>query len=308
VSLTELELEAASDQAEAVEQRLFDLGAASVEFGDAGDEPLFEPPPGAHPLWRAVRVKAIFTDSLRAEIAAAALAQDQLSARLTTVADQDWVRAGLAGLTRIHSGGDLWIVPSWEPLPEVERGVFVHLDPGLAFGTGSHPTTAMCLAALAEAPPLGQCVLDYGCGSGILAIAALKLGATCALGVDIDPQALQATRSNAERNGIGADTLETTSTGVEPPAGGLRPDSCQHPCRAPGGTRTDPGDSARGPGHVCCSRGCWIGRPTKSWQPIGMISTSASGRSGMAGSCSKGGGADDPRTRKRRPQPAAASA
>jgi ribosomal protein L11 methyltransferase len=221
VSLTELELEAASDQAEAVEQRLFELGAASVEFGDAGDEPLFEPPPGAHPLWRAVRVKAIFTDSLRAEIAAAALAQDQLSARLTTVADQDWVRAGLAGLTRIHSGGDLWIVPSWEPLPEVERGVFVHLDPGLAFGTGSHPTTAMCLAALAEAPPLGQCVLDYGCGSGILAIAALKLGATCALGVDIDPQALQATRSNAERNGIGADTLETTSTGVEPPAGGF---------------------------------------------------------------------------------------
>jgi len=221
VSLTELELEAAADQAEAIEHRLFELGAVSVEFGDAGDEPLFEPPPGAHPLWTAVRVRAIFTDSLRAEIATAVLAEDAASARLSAIAEQDWVRAGLAGLTRIHCGGDLWIVPSWEPLPDVAGGVFVHLDPGLAFGTGSHPTTAMCLAALAEAPPRGQRVLDYGCGSGILAIAALKLGAAYALAVDIDPQALQATRSNAGRNGIGPGALETVQPDAEPPVAGF---------------------------------------------------------------------------------------
>jgi ribosomal protein L11 methyltransferase len=92
----------------------------------------------------------------------------------------------------------------------------VHLDPGLAFGTGSHPTTAMCLAALAQAPPAGPAVLDYGCGSGILAIAALKLGAVSALAVDIDPQALQATRSNAGRNGIGADALDTAQPARSP--------------------------------------------------------------------------------------------
>lgn len=217
MSLAELELETAADHAEAIEHRLFELGAVSVEFGDAGDEPLFEPPPGAHPLWTAVRVRAIFTDGLRAEIAAAVLAENASLARLSAVADQDWVRAGLAGLTRIHCGGDLWIVPSWEPLPDVDGGVFVHLDPGLAFGTGSHPTTAMCLAALAQAPPRGQRVLDYGCGSGILAIAALKLGAASALAVDIDPQALQATRSNAGRNGIGPDALDILSPDTEPP-------------------------------------------------------------------------------------------
>jgi len=221
VSLTELQLEAASDQAEAIEQRLFELGAASVEFGDAGDEPLFEPPPGAHPLWTAVRLKALFTDDLRAEIAAAALAKYALPGTaipVSPIVDQDWIRAGLAGLTRIHCGGDLWIVPSWETPPKVDRGVFVHLDPGLAFGTGSHPTTAMCLAALAAAPPRGQHVLDYGCGSGILAIAALRLGAAYALGVDIDHQAVLATLENAARNDIEPGSLDALLSETEPAA------------------------------------------------------------------------------------------
>jgi len=217
VSLIKLEFDTSSSHAEAIEDKLFELGAISVEFGDAGNEPLFEPPLGAHPLWSAVRVRAIFTDSLRAEIAAVVTAKGPLSARLSRITEEDWVRVGLAGLTRIHSGGNLWIVPSWEPLPDVTGGIFVHLDPGLAFGTGSHPTTAMCLKALAEAPPRGQRVLDYGCGSGILAIAALKLGAAHALAVDIDPQALQATRSNAERNGIEADMLDTAQPGADPP-------------------------------------------------------------------------------------------
>jgi ribosomal protein L11 methyltransferase len=221
VSLTELELETGADQAETLEQQLFALGAVSVELFDAGDEPLFEPPPGAHPLWSAIRLKAIFVDALRAEIAAAALQAGRPAMpapHISAIAEQDWVRAGLAGLTRVHCGGKLWIVPSWEALPDVAGGVFVHLDPGLAFGTGTHPTTAMCLAALADAPPRGKRVLDYGCGSGILAIAAMKLGAAHALAVDIDPQALQATRSNAARNGINDAELETTLPDVEPPA------------------------------------------------------------------------------------------
>jgi ribosomal protein L11 methyltransferase len=212
VSLTELEVETGRAEAEALEDRLFELGAISVELFDAGDEPLFEPPPGTHPLWSALRIKAIFRDPLQAEIAAAAVQTaraEPVNLRLRGIEDQDWVRAGLAGLTRIHCGGPLWIVPSWEPLPETPDGVIVHLDPGLAFGTGSHPTTAMCLAALAARPPQGAHVLDYGCGSGILAIAALKLGAADALGIDIDPQALEATRANAERNGIDAGRLPT---------------------------------------------------------------------------------------------------
>jgi ribosomal protein L11 methyltransferase len=220
VSLTELELATGPEQAEALEEQLFALGAVSVELFDAGDEPLFEPPPGTHPLWSAIRLKAVFADRLQAAIAAAALHAARppgAAPRISSIAEQDWVRAGLAGLTRIHCGGKLWIVPSWEALPDVEGGVFVHLDPGLAFGTGTHPTTAMCLAALAETPPREQRVLDYGCGSGILAIAALKLGAARALGVDIDPQALQATRANAERNGITAAQLETTLADVAPP-------------------------------------------------------------------------------------------
>ncbi len=212
MSLTELEIETARTQADALEDQLFALGAISVELFDAGDEPLFEPPPGTHPLWAALRIKAIFRDPLQAEIAAAAVRAspaEPVNLRLQGIEDQDWVRAGLAGLTRIHCGGPLWIVPSWEPLPEVPDGIIVHLDPGLAFGTGSHPTTAMCLAALAAQPPQGAHVLDYGCGSGILAIAALKLGAADALGIDIDPQAVEATRTNAERNGIASSSLPT---------------------------------------------------------------------------------------------------
>jgi ribosomal protein L11 methyltransferase len=224
VSLTELEIETQGTEADRLEEQLFELGAISVELFDAGDEPLFEPPPGTHPLWSVIRIKAIFRDPLQAEIATAAMQTSgtpQATLRLRNVEDQDWVRTGLAGMTRIHCGGSLWIVPSWEPLPDDPDSVTVHLDPGLAFGTGSHPTTAMCLSALAARPPQGAHVLDYGCGSGILAIAALKLGAQRGLGVDIDPQALEATRRNAERNGILAGRLPTLLSGTDLEAAGF---------------------------------------------------------------------------------------
>ncbi|WP_024328275.1 50S ribosomal protein L11 methyltransferase [Thioalkalivibrio sp. ALR17-21] len=223
MSLAELECRAEPGDAEALEELLFELGAVSVELFDAADEPLFEPPPGTHPLWSDIRLKAVFSDRTAAELASASMLQrDPAPSELqvTDITDQDWVRAGLDGLEAIHCGGPLWIVPSWEEQPDVEDGVFVHLDPGLAFGTGNHPTTAMCLTALAEDPPRDLEVLDYGCGSGILAIAALKLGARHALGIDNDPQAVQATESNAAGNGIGGDRLQAGLTDHPLPEGG----------------------------------------------------------------------------------------
>ncbi len=215
MSLSELECQITPDQAEPLEDALFELGAVSVELFDAADEPLFEPPPGTHPLWSAIRLKAVFADSTQADLAAAALERQSSppeTIQVHAIEDQDWVRAGLDGLHAIHCGGPLWIVPSWEEEPETDDGVFVHLDPGLAFGTGNHPTTAMCLHSLALHPPRNQRVLDYGCGSGILAIAALKLGAREALGIDIDAQATQATRDNANANDIPTTALEVGLT------------------------------------------------------------------------------------------------
>ncbi|MBS3800796.1 MAG: 50S ribosomal protein L11 methyltransferase [Thioalkalivibrio sp.] len=224
MSLAELECQIPPEQAEPLEDALFELGAVSVELVDAADEPLFEPPPGTHPLWSTVRMKAVFADPTQADLAAAALQCHQPipeGIRVQSIEDQDWIRAGLDGLGAIHCGDSLWIVPSWEDEPALEEGTFVRLDPGLAFGTGNHPTTAMCLSALAARPPHGAEVLDYGCGSGVLAIAALKLGARHALGIDIDAQAVQATRSNADSNAIAARDLEVELTGHPVPEAGF---------------------------------------------------------------------------------------
>ena len=224
MSLAQLECQITPEQAEPLEDTLFELGAVSVELFDAADDPLFEPPPGTHPLWSSVRLRAVFTDRTQADLAAAALERQQPapdSIQVEAIEDQDWVRTGLEGLGAIHCGGPLWIVPSWEADPETEDGVIVRLDPGLAFGTGNHPTTAMCLTALAHQPPRDQDVLDYGCGSGILAIAALKLGARHALGIDIDEQALQATRSNAIGNDIPEAQLDVGLTDHPVPEAGF---------------------------------------------------------------------------------------
>ncbi|MEW6692942.1 MAG: 50S ribosomal protein L11 methyltransferase, partial [Pseudomonadota bacterium] len=131
------------------------------------------------------------------------------------VEDQDWERAWMDQFQPLRFGEKLWIVPSWIEAPDAEA-VNILLDPGLAFGTGTHPTTALCLEWLDGADMAGKTVLDYGCGSGILAIAALKLGATDAWGIDIDPQALTATRDNAARNGIEASRLHTGLPGALP--------------------------------------------------------------------------------------------
>lgn len=182
------------------------LGALSVTLQDAADQPLFEPPPGATPLWSQVRVTALFEHGADLVRIRAALANrfggdcaDRL--QIESLDDRDWVRAWMDGYAPMRFGERLWIVPTGFDAPD-PQGVNLLLDPGLAFGTGTHPTTALCLEWLDAHPPLDQVVIDYGCGSGILGIAALKLGAREVWAVDNDPQALVATVDNAERNGV----------------------------------------------------------------------------------------------------------
>ena len=193
------------EQAETYEDALLEVGAVSVTFMDAEDQPIFEPDLGTTPLWSHTHLLALFeadTDE------AALIAHLQLLCggtlpehHLERIEDQDWERSWMDNFQPMRFGQRLWIVPSWHAAPEPDA-VNLLLDPGLAFGTGTHPTTALCLEWL-DGQKLDDChVIDFGCGSGILAIAALLLGAPQAVGTDIDPQALEASRDNASRNGI----------------------------------------------------------------------------------------------------------
>ncbi|MBF8159823.1 MULTISPECIES: 50S ribosomal protein L11 methyltransferase [Pseudomonadaceae] len=193
------------EQAETFEDALLEVGAVSVTFMDAEDQPIFEPDLGTTPLWSHTHLLALFeadTDET------ALIAHLQLLCggtlpehHVERIEDQDWERSWMDNFQPMRFGQRLWIVPSWHAAPEPDA-VNLLLDPGLAFGTGTHPTTALCLEWL-DGQNLDGCrVLDFGCGSGILAIAALLLGAPQAVGTDIDPQALEASRDNANRNGI----------------------------------------------------------------------------------------------------------
>ncbi|CDF86481.1 50S ribosomal protein L11 methyltransferase [Pseudomonas sp. QL9] len=193
------------DQAETYEDALLEVGAVSVTFMDAEDQPIFEPDLGTTPLWSHTHLLALFEDGTD-EAALVAHLQlltggDLPQHEIERVEDQDWERSWMDNFQPMRFGRRLWIVPSWHEAPEPDA-VNLLLDPGLAFGTGTHPTTALCLEWLDGQELAGDTVLDFGCGSGILAIAALLLGAEQALGTDIDPQALEASRDNATRNGI----------------------------------------------------------------------------------------------------------
>lgn len=186
------------------EDALFDLGAVSVTLEDAADDPVLEPAPGETPLWPTVRVKALFaacTDRREIERQLAPLLRDAPAPSFENVQDKAWEREWLKDFAPMRFGRRLWVCPGGLPADDPDA-VRIELDPGLAFGTGTHPTTAMCLAWLDAADLRGLEVVDYGCGSGILSIAALKLGASAVRAVDIDPQALIATRDNALRNGM----------------------------------------------------------------------------------------------------------
>lgn len=195
--------------AEGVQDALEALGALAVTLADAADDPIYEPPPGATPLWQRSRVTALFeatTDRSAVREALAAMLDAPLPAhRFSVLADRDWEREWLKDFKPMRFGTRLWVVPTAFEAPD-PGAVNLILDPGLAFGTGTHPTTALCLEWLdGHAETLaGKSVLDFGCGSGILAIAAARLGATAVTAVDLDPQALIATNENAARNGVAA--------------------------------------------------------------------------------------------------------
>jgi ribosomal protein L11 methyltransferase len=217
----ELSLIVRTEQQPGTEEALDDLGALSITLQDANaetpdEQAIFEPGVGELPLWPTITLNALFDAGADRRGLAEALGEllpwlepDQLTFR--DVADQDWERAWMDQFKPMPFGRRLWIYP-WniEPPTHNESGdeelVVVRLDPGLAFGSGTHPTTALCLEWLDALDLAGKTLTDFGCGSGILAIAALKLGAASAVGVDNDPQALTASVDNAERNGV-ADRL-----------------------------------------------------------------------------------------------------
>ena len=201
----QLHIPTTQDHADALEEALLACGAHAVSLTDGADQPLFEPPPGATPLWKETVVSALFeADANQQEILQGLqeqLAEPVSDHRFEALEDQPWERAWMDDFQPMQFGRRLWIVPSWCE-PPVATDVNLRLDPGLAFGTGTHETTALCLTWLDGEDLTGKRILDFGCGSGVLAIAALLLGAAHADGCDIDPQALDASRSNAEMNGV----------------------------------------------------------------------------------------------------------
>lgn len=203
-----------------VEDAFLRLGACSVTLSDAGDDPVLEPGPGETPLWSNTRITGLFTGDVDLDIFRAAL-QNELGVerlpahRIETLEDRAWEREWLRDFGPMRFGQRLWICPTSHEPPGGDA-VVVRLDPGLAFGTGTHPTTALCLEWLDGIDLAGKTVLDYGCGSGILAIAALKLGAASATGMDIDPQAVIASRQNAADNGVAENlALAGDDAGIE---------------------------------------------------------------------------------------------
>ena len=195
------------DQAEHWEDTLLELGAVSVTFMDGEDQPIYEPDLGTTPLWSHTHLLALFESDVDAQALRQHLqllgGDDTPEMHLEQIEDQDWERSWMDNFHPMRFGQRLWIVPSWHAAPEPDA-VNLLLDPGLAFGTGTHPTTALCLEWL-DGQHLDNCsVLDFGCGSGILAIAAKLLGAQQLTCTDIDVQALEATHDNASRNGIAA--------------------------------------------------------------------------------------------------------
>ena len=198
------------EQAEHWEDTLLELGAVSVTFMDGEDQPIYEPDLGTTPLWSHTHLLALFEDNVDAQALAQHIkllgGENTPELDIERIEDQDWERSWMDNFHPMRFGQRLWIVPSWHAAPEPEA-VNLLLDPGLAFGTGTHPTTALCLEWL-DGQPLDDCnVLDFGCGSGILAIAAKLLGAKQLTCTDIDVQALEATRDNANRNAIAAEDM-----------------------------------------------------------------------------------------------------
>jgi ribosomal protein L11 methyltransferase len=262
------------EQAETYEDAFLEVGAVSVTFMDAEDQPIFEPELNTTPLWSHTHLLALFEGGTEA---ASVLAHLELLTggplpehHSEVIEDQDWERSWMDNFQPMRFGQRLWIVPSWHAAPEPDA-VNLLLDPGLAFGTGTHPTTALCLEWL-DGQDLKDChVLDFGCGSGILAIAALLLGAKEAVGTDIDVQALEASRDNAGRNNIAEALSPCTCRRTCPRS---RP-TCWWPTSSPARWcpwhRSCPAWSSRADAWRC--RASWRNRAKKSPPPMPGIST-----------------------------------
>jgi len=189
-----------------VEAVLLENGAQSVTLSDAADDPVLEPAPGETPLWVDTRVTALFDsdadmDTLTSKLLEALGRKELPSNHIEELADRAWEREWLKDFGPLQFGRRLWVIPG-DSDPPVEDAVVIRLDPGLAFGTGTHATTALCLEWLDKMELTDRTLFDFGCGSGILSVAALKLGASFVEATDIDLQAVTATRQNAQRNHV----------------------------------------------------------------------------------------------------------
>ncbi|MCW8194429.1 50S ribosomal protein L11 methyltransferase [Proteobacteria bacterium 005FR1] len=201
----QLHIHSDPEKAEAIEDALLSAGAASVTFQDRADQPILEPALGETPLWQLTRITGLFDAGVDTREATSTIAGELVfplpEHHWEQLEDKDWQREWMRDYKPIQCSEDLWICPSWLEPPDPTATV-VQMDPGLAFGTGDHPSTLLCLQWLAKQNVQDASIIDYGCGSGILGIAALLRGANELIGVDIDPQALMATRENCHRNHI----------------------------------------------------------------------------------------------------------
>lgn len=206
----QVKIQTSRDQANAIEDALLAAGACSVTLEDNADQPILEPALGETPLWDATRITGLFDAEIDTDIVNSVLAAElgQLPPQLhwEQLEDKDWERAWMDTYKPIRCGDNLWICPSWCE-PPAPKAINLMLDPGLAFGTGTHPTTFLCMQWIGEQDWSEKSVMDYGCGSGILGIATLLSNAQSACGVDIDPQALVASRDNLERNKLAQDLM-----------------------------------------------------------------------------------------------------
>ncbi|GJM13783.1 MAG: ribosomal protein L11 methyltransferase [Pseudohongiella sp.] len=196
-----------------MEQLLLDYGGLSVSYLDAEDQPVFQKEPGSTPLWDLVDLVCLFEEDANLDVLLFLLKQhpaieDQDTLSLESLEDQAWERSWMSDFKAMQFGERLWVCPSWQQPPEPDA-INIMLDPGLAFGSGSHATTSLCLQWLETNIRSDSTVIDYGCGSGILAIAAALLGASRVIAVDNDPQAITATIDNAKRNNIRDGVIET---------------------------------------------------------------------------------------------------
>lgn len=213
----EVHITTTANQADEIGEQLTELGASALTTQDAGNQPVYEPALGSIPTWPETTIIGLFDAEQNLAPILHYLREQQTRGHIlhfqqNALADEDWERRCLADFKPMQFGERLWICPTWETPPH-PQAVNIILDPGLAFGTGTHATTALCLEWLETHIQPGSYIIDYGCGSGILGIAALKLGAQHVLAIDHDPQALEETQQNCDRNQITTQQLTTSLPG-----------------------------------------------------------------------------------------------